>query len=246
MNSPAANGHKVASRAEWLEARKELLAKEKELTRQRDRLKEELRALPWVRVEKDYVFDGPSGKVSLSELFGENSQLIVYHFMFDPSWDEGCTGCSFISDHVDDARLHFGNRDVSYMAVSRAPLEKLEAFKERMGWKFPWVSSGNTDFNIDFDATCTSEQIAEGKATYNYAPTDEPGEHHGASVFLRDVDGTIYHTYSVYARGLEEALGAFIWMDITPKGRNEDGTMNWVRHHDRYDEGGKKSCCGCQ
>ncbi|MBX3739840.1 MAG: DUF899 domain-containing protein [Akkermansiaceae bacterium] len=238
------SGHRVASRAEWLEARKALLAKEKELTRQRDRLKEELRALPWVKVEKEYVFDGPSGKISLAELFGGRSQLIVYHFMFDPSWEEGCTGCSFISDHVDGARLHFENRDVSYVAVSRAPLAKLEAFRERMGWEFPWVSSGNTDFNYDYDASCTAEQIAEGKASYNFAPTDEPGEHHGVSVFVKDGDGTIYHTYSSYARGLEETLGGFIWMDITPKGRNEDGTMNWIRHHDRYDEGTKKTC-GC-
>lgn len=241
--TPLKTEHTVASREEWLAARKELLKTEKELTRQRDKVRADARALPWVKVDKNYVFDGPDGKVTLSDLFKGNSQLIVYHFMFDPAWDEGCPGCSFISDHVDAARMHFENRDVSYVAISRAPLEKLMAYRQRMGWKFPWVSSGNTDFNYDYNVSFTEEQIADGEAFYNYAPNDEAGECPGASVFYKNEAGEIFHTYSTYGRGLEEALGTFVWMDITPKGRNEEGTMNWIRRHDQYEKSQGGCCC---
>lgn len=235
--------HTVVSRGEWLEARKELLKQEKELTRQRDKLCAERRALPWVKVEKDYVFEGPGGIVTLADLFGKNSQLIIYHFMFDPSWEEGCTGCSFLSDHVDAARMHFENRDVSYAAVSRAPLAKLEAFKKRMGWKFPWVSSEKSDFNYDYHVSFTGEQVRNGEAVYNYEPTTEAGECPGSSVFYKNDDEEIFHTYSAYARGDEGIIGAFMWMDMTPKGRNEETTMNWVRRHDQYENATKGSCC---
>lgn len=235
--------HTVVSRDEWLAARKELLKKEKELTRQRDKARADARALPWVKVEKDYVFDGPEGKVTMADLFKGKSQLIIYHFMFDPAWDEGCSGCSFISDHVDGARLHFENRDVSYAAVSRAPVGKLMAFRERMGWKFPWVSSGNNAFNYDYHVSFTEEQVADGEAIYNYEPTDDAGECPGVSVFYRNEAGEIFHTYSSYGRGLEEALGAFVWMDVTPKGRNEESTMNWIRLHDQYDNAKGGCCC---
>lgn len=238
--------HPVVSRKEWLESRKALLRKEKELTHLRDKLCQERRDLPWVKVEEDYAFDGPNGEVKLSELFNGKSQLIVYHFMFDPAWEEGCPGCSFISDHVDGARQHFENRDVSYVAVSRAPLAKLEAYKKRMGWKFPWVSSGGNQFNYDYHVSFTDEQIAKGEAVYNYAPEKEAGESPGASVFYKNDKGEIFHTYSTYGRGLEQALGAFVWMDLTPKGRNEESTMNWVRRHDQYESEKPKSCCSCE
>lgn len=237
--------HPVVSRKEWLESRKRLLTEEKELTHLKDKLCEARRDLPWVKVEENYVFDGPNGKVKLSELFKGHSQLIVYHFMFAPDWEEGCPGCSFISDHVDSARQHFEHRDVSYVAVSRAPLEKLEAFKKRMGWHFDWVSSGGNRFNYDYNVSFTDEQIAKGEAVYNYAPEKEAGESPGASVFFKNDEGEIFHTYSAYGRGLEQTLGTFMWMDLTPKGRNEEGTMNWIRHHDRYEPGAAKSCCGC-
>lgn len=235
--------HTVVTREEWLAARKELLAKEKELTRLRDKICAARRGLPWVKVETDYVFDGPSGKVSLAELFNGRSQLIIYHFMFDPAWDEGCTGCSFLSDHVDSARRHFENRDVTFAAISRAPVEKLEAYKKRMGWKFPWVSSEGNSFNYDYGVSFTEEQLASGTAMYNYEPQTEEGECPGASVFYKDKDGNIFHTYSGYGRGDEGTLGAFMWMDLTPKGRNEESVMNWVRRHDQYDSG-KSGCCG--
>jgi len=235
--------HTVVSREEWLQARKELLEKEKQLTRQRDQVCADRRALPWVKVDKSYVFDGPGGKVSLAELFRGRSQLIIYHFMFDPAWEEGCTGCSFLCDHVDSARLHFENRDVAFAAVSRAPIGKLEAFKERMGWKFPWVSSGGNEFNYDYHVSFTEEQVENGEAVYNYEPVTEAGECPGASVFYKDKDGTIYHTWSGYARGDEGTLGAFMWMDLTPKGRNEESIMNWIRLHDQYEGAAKKAGC---
>ena len=234
--------HSVVSRSEWLASRKALLEKEKEFTRLRDNLCAERRGLPWVKVGEDYAFDGPSGKVSLAALFGKNSQLIVYHFMFDPAWEEGCPGCSFLSDHVDSARQHFEQRDVSFVAISRAPVEKLESYRKRMGWKFTWVSSAENEFNYDYHVSFTEEQVASGEATYNYEPQTEAGECPGASVFYKDKHGDIFHTYSSYARGDEGTLGAFMWMDLTPKGRNEETTMDWIRRHDQYESPTSKCC----
>ena len=231
---------KVVSRAEWLAARKELLAKEKELTRSRDALSQKRRELPWVKVEKSYVFDGPKGEESLADLFGTRSQLIIYHFMFGPGWGEGCVGCSFLSDHVDGALLHLLPHDLSYVAVSRAPLAELEAFKKRMGWKFKWVSSYGSDFNYDYQVSFDKDEIARGKAYYNFEMQNVPSEElSGTSVFYKDAKGDIFHTYSSYARSGEALLGTYHLLDLTPKGRNETRDMtDWVRHHDRYNAGG--------
>lgn len=232
-NPPA---HQVVSPDQWLAARRELLRQEKEFTRQRDRLCAARRELPWVKIDKDYVFQGPQGPLKLAALFAGRSQLIVYHFMFGPGARDGCGGCSFLCDHVDAARQHFEHRDVTFVAVSRAPLAEFTPFKQRMGWRFPWVSSFGSDFNYDFGVSFTEEQIAKGEAFYNYAPETEAGESHGISVFYRDEAGGIYHTYSCYARAAEEVLSTFMFMDLTPKGRNEEGTMSWIRHHDRYED----------
>jgi predicted dithiol-disulfide oxidoreductase (DUF899 family) len=238
-------GHPVVSREEWTAARRNLLAQEKELTRQRDALCAARRDLPWVKVDKDYVFDGPDGPVRLADLFDGRSQLIVYHFMFGPGWKEGCSGCSFVCDHVDAARQHFEQRDVSFVAVSRAPLAEFAPFKQRMGWKFRWVSSAGSDFNFDYHVSFTPEQIAAGQVEYNYGTIEPWGEEaHGTSVFYKNAAGEIFHTYSSYARGCEQALGTFMFMDLTPKGRNEESIMNWIRHHDRY-ESAADGCCGC-
>jgi len=236
--------HPVVSREKWIEARKELLKKEKELYRTRDRICAERRELPWVKVDKNYVFEGPGGKVTLADLFRGRSQLIIYHFMFAPGWKEGCEGCSFLCDHFDSARQHFEHRDLAFAAVSRAPLAEFVGFKKRMGWQFPWVSSANNDFNYDYHVSFTEEQVAKGEAMYNYAPETETGESHGISVFYKNEAGEIFHTYSCYARGGEEAITTFMLMDLTPKGRNEESTMNWIRHHDKYDEA-TGSSCGC-
>src|SRR5512138_574716 len=236
--------HQVVSREAWLEARKAHLEAEKAFTHQRDALLEQRRALPWVKVEKDYVFQGPDGPVPLGELFGGRSQLFVQHFMLGPDWKEGCTGCSFQADHVDGARQHFEHADLTFVAVSRAPYERIAAFKRRMGWTFPWVSSAGSDFNFDFQVSFRPEEIENKQAVYNYEVID-PGidELPGQSVFLKDDDGTIYHTYSSYARGGEELIGAFMFLDMVPKGRNErTGIMDWVRHHDRYDDATPKAC----
>jgi len=231
--------HKFVSEAAWTEARKRLLAREKELTDLQEKVAEERRALPWVKVTKDYVFDTPQGKKTLSQLFGGRSQLIVYHFMFGPDWKEGCVGCSFLADHVDGANQHLVHHDVTLMAVSRAPLEKLLAYKKRMGWKFPWVSSAESDFNYDFHVSFTKDQIAKGDATYNFEPySGDMEDLHGTSVFIKDKDGAIYHTYSAYARGDERSLGTYMWLDITPNGRNEGeggNLTNWVKRHDQYE-----------
>jgi predicted dithiol-disulfide oxidoreductase (DUF899 family) len=238
------SNHPVVTREEWLKARKELLKKEKEHYHERDRIAAQRRALPWVKVRKEYVFEGPEGKVSLSDLFRGRSQLIVYHFMFGPGWTEGCGGCSFLSDHFDSARQHFENRDVALAVVSRARLEEFTPFKKRMGWKFPWVSSYGSDFNYDYGVSFTEEQVAKGEAFYNFAPETDTGESHGFSVFYKNEKGEIFHTYSCYARGGEEVLGTFMLMDLTPKGRNEESTMNWVQLHDEYEET-EASACGC-
>ncbi len=234
------NPHPIATREEWLDARLALLAKEKALTRARDALAEERRALPWVRIDKEYVFDGPCGPVSLRDLFEGRSQLIVQHFMFGPDWQEGCVGCSFNADHVDAARQHFEHNDLSYVAVSRAPFAKLDAYRRRMGWCFTWVSSERTDFNFDFNVSFTPDRIVDGKVFYNFALQDDPeiDELPGTSVFARDDDGTVYHTYSQFARGSEPQLGAYAYLDLTPKGRNErlNGNLtDWVRRHDQYE-----------
>jgi predicted dithiol-disulfide oxidoreductase (DUF899 family) len=233
--------HPVVSKAEWLSARKELLAKEKEFTRQRDALSAERRKLPWVKVEKNYVFDSASGKKTLAELFGRKSQLIVYHFMFGPGWEEGCPSCSYLGDHFDGSLIHLAHRDVTLMAISRAPLHQIQAFQKRMDWRFPWVSSNGSDFNYDYHASFTKEERANGKVYYNYSETEFPSdEGPGASVFFKDKDGSVYHTYSTYARGLDILVGVYNFLDLTPKGRDEAGfqhTMAWVRHHDKYVDG---------
>jgi predicted dithiol-disulfide oxidoreductase (DUF899 family) len=231
--------HRIVSRDEWLTARKALLAKEKELTRLRDRLSAERRDLPWVRVAKPYVFDAPEGKRSLADLFAGRSQLIVKHFMLAPGQKEGCVGCSFEVDHVEGAILHLENHDVSYVAVARAPLAEIEAFKRRMGWRLRWVSSFGSDFNYDFNVSFTPEQVAKGEAYYNYRTGPVPLEDlSGESVFYKNPEGEIFHTYSTFGRGAEELLGTYVLLDLTPKGRNETGPSgnlsDWVRHHDRY------------
>jgi predicted dithiol-disulfide oxidoreductase (DUF899 family) len=227
--------HPVVSREEWLKARKAHLTREKELTRLRDDVTRERRELPWVRVDKEYVFDSPEGRKTLSDLFEGRSQLIVYHFMFGPDWKEGCPSCSFLSDHFDGPHVHLANHDVMLTAVSRAPLPKIEAFKKRMGWRFPWVSSHGSEFNLDYNVSFTKDEVAQGKAYYNYEQQAFPvDEAHGASVFTRSVAGEVFHTYSAYARGCDILLGAYNFLDLTPKGRNETKPMDWIRYHDRY------------
>lgn len=232
---------KVVSQSEWLVARKKLLAKEKRLTRERDAVAAERRQLPWVKIEKNYIFDSPSGKKALAELFDGRSQLIIYHFMFGPEWNEGCPSCSFNMDHTDGGLVHLAQRDVSFAAVSRAPSPKIEAFKKRMGWRFTWVSSYQTDFNYDFHASFTPEEMAKGKINYNFDLVEFPSkEAPGISIFYKDDGGNIFHTYSAYARGTENVLNTYNYLDLVPKGRDEDGlsfTMSWVRHHDRYADG---------
>jgi predicted dithiol-disulfide oxidoreductase (DUF899 family) len=241
MSTRTVDNPKIVSRDEWLTARKKLLAREKQLTHERDAIAAERRQLPWVKVEKNYVFDSPGGKKTLADLFEGKSQLIVYHFMFGPEWNEGCPSCSFIMDHTDGALVHLAQRDVSFVAVSRAPISKIEAFKKRLGWKFNWVSSYGSDFNYDCHVSFTPEQMAQGKVEYNFDLTEFPSaEAPGISVFYKDKDGNIFHTYSTYARGTETGLGTYNYLDLVPKGRDEDGlsfTMSWVRHHDRYESG---------
>ena len=232
---------KIVSQNEWLTARKKLLAKEKELTRQGDVLAAERRQLPWVKVEKNYVFDSPGGKKTLADLFDGRSQLIVYHFMFGPEWNEGCPSCSFNMDHTDGALVHLAQRDVSFAAVSRAPSPKIKVVKKRMGWRFTWVSSYGTDFNYDYRASFTQDEMAKGRVEYNFDLVEFPSaEAPGISVFYKDKNGNIFHTYSAYARGTESVLNTYNYLDLVPKGRDEDGlpfTMSWVRHHDRYADG---------
>jgi predicted dithiol-disulfide oxidoreductase (DUF899 family) len=229
---------RVVSQSEWLAARQELLAREKSFTRERDALSAARRKLPWVRVEKEYVFDAPGGKETLADLFAGRSQLFVYHFMLGPGWKEGCTGCSFVCDHFDGSVVHLEQRDVTLVAVSRAPLSEIEAFKQRMGWRFKWVSSYGSDFNYDYHVSFTPEEREGGEAFYNFQRRSSMGEEMpGASVFYRDESGAIFHTYSTYERGLDLLIGAYNVLDLMPKGRDEEGLpqgMAWVRHHDRY------------
>ena len=230
---------KIVSRDAWLDARKAHFAKEKALTHELDALRAERRRLPWVKIEKPYTFDTPEGKRTLSDLFQGRSQLAVYHFMMAPGSDHLCPGCSFISDHIDAARRHFEHADLSFAAVSRAPLAQILAAKKRMGWTFDWVSSNGTDFNYDFGVSFRKEDIAAGRAAYNFGSQvmEKSEDAHGTSIFVKDENGDVYHTYSTYARGDEVLLGAFSWLDLTPKGRNETGgTMSWVRRHDEYDD----------
>jgi predicted dithiol-disulfide oxidoreductase (DUF899 family) len=227
----------VVSREEWLRARIELLAEEKRFTRDRDALSAKRRALPRVRVEQEYVFAAPGGPESLSDLFSGRSQLVVYHFMFRPEWDEGCPHCSFWADSFDPNVVHLAARDVTMIAVSRAPLEKLEAYRRRMGWSFHWVSSEGNSFNQDFGVTIPPEHVADGSARYNFAPYDQTiYEREGMSVFARDESGEIFHTYSAYARGIDLLNTAYNYLDLVPKGRDEEGRppQFWVRRHDEY------------
>jgi predicted dithiol-disulfide oxidoreductase (DUF899 family) len=228
--------HQIVSQDAWLAARKAHLRNEKALTRMRDLVAAERRALPWVKVDKKYVFDTPEGKKTLAELFGKNSQLVIHHFMFAPDWEAGCPSCSLEADHAEGAIVHLEHHDVSYVRVSRAPLEKIQAYRKRMGWKAPWVSSYGSDFNHDFHVSFTKEELANGKVDYNYGPVEGYDELPGLSVFYKDENGDVFHTYSSYARGNEEVIGAFIYLDITPKGRNEREIMDWVRRHDEYDD----------
>ncbi|NRF67152.1 DUF899 domain-containing protein [Aquincola sp. S2] len=243
MSTPIADhptaAHPVVSRDHWLAERKALLASEKALTRQRDELARQRRALPWVRLDKDYVFDTPDGPRTLAELFGGQRQLVVQHFMFGPGWEAGCASCSFMADHIDGALPHLAQRDLALAVVSRAPLAEIERFRRRMGWRFPWVSSFGNHFNRDFGVSFTPDERALGPVLYNYAlqpfPVDEAP---GISAFYKDDAGTVFHTYSTYGRGVELMMGAYELLDIAPKGRDEDGlshTMAWVRHHDRYE-----------
>lgn len=233
--------HKIVSAEEWLAARKALLAREKEFTRERDRLTAEIRALPWTPVEKAYVFEGPDGKETLADLFAGRGQLVVHHFMFHESWDEGCKSCSFWADNYDGTIVHLNHRDVSMVAVSQAPLDQLLAFRRRMGWRFKWVSSHGSDFNRDFHVSFSDEERQSGTAYYNYRRQRFPVEEApGFSVFARDAEGRVFHTYSAYGRGQDMLNGAYNYLDIVPRGRDEDGldyTMAWLRHHDRYEEG---------
>jgi predicted dithiol-disulfide oxidoreductase (DUF899 family) len=234
----AAMQHEIVSHDAWVVARKQHLAAEKAFTKARDELSRQRRALPWVKIDTEYVFETPTGPRTLADLFQGRSQLIVYHFMLGPGWEQGCPSCSFLADHFDGANIHLAQRDVTLVVVSRAPLSEIEAFKKRMGWQFPWVSSQGSSFNYDFHVSFTDDEFARGKVYYNYDLEQFPSqEAPGASVFFRDTDGAVYHTYSSYGRGLDMFLGAYHFLDIVPKGRDEASlpwSMAWVRHHDRY------------
>ena len=231
--------HEIVSREQWIAVRKKLLVKEKEATRLRDQLSAERRQLPWVKIDENYVFDTPEGKKSLANLFAGRSQLVIYHFMFGPDWQEGCPSCSFVSDHIDPALPHLAARDVNVVMVSRAPLAKFQAFKKRMGWRFDWVSSHGTDFNADFHVSFSKEELAQGKVNYNYTLQEFPSaEGPGLSVFYKDAAGDIFHTYSTYGRGLDAIMSTYTILDMAPKGRDEaqlSFPMEWIRYHDRYD-----------
>jgi predicted dithiol-disulfide oxidoreductase (DUF899 family) len=228
--------HAIVSREQWIAARKALLVKERAMTHALDALRAERRQLPWVKVEKSYVFDGPEGKCTLADLFRGRSQLAVYHFMLTPGSDHICQGCSFTVDHVDAARQHFEQADLAFTAVSRVPLQRIEQVRQRMGWTFPWVSSQGSDFNFDFGVSFSQEDLAAGRALYNYGTVIRNSQDmFGTSIFVKDDSGAICHSYSTYHRGSELLMGAFNWLDLAPKGRNEaGGTMNWVRLHDEY------------
>ena len=246
MSTATLQGPKVVSREEWLAARKELLAKEKEFTRQQDDFRAQQRALPWVKVEKEYVFDSTAGKMTLTQLFNGRTQLFLKHFMMGPGQKQQCVGCSLEVDHIEGLLDHLENHDVSYVAVARAPIEEIEEVRKRMGWRFPWVSSYNSDFNYDFNVSFTRERVASGKALYNFqqAPEWAAGieDLSGDSIFYKDDSGRIFHTYSTYGRGGEQFLGIYNYLDLTPKGRNENGPYHsltdWARPRNMYGKGG--------
>jgi predicted dithiol-disulfide oxidoreductase (DUF899 family) len=231
--------HRIVSHDEWIAARKAYLAEEKAFSRTRDALARKRRELPWEKVDKTYVFDGPDGRKTLADLFAGKSQLIIYHFMLGPGWEAGCPSCSLLADHFDGSIVHLAQRDVTFLVVSRAPLEQIETFKARMGWHFKWVSSFGSDFNHDYQVSATPEEKASGKALYNYEMTTFPSEERpGVSAFYKNDKGEVFHTYSSYGRGLDILIGAYNLLDLAPKGRDEAGLawpMAWVRHHDRYD-----------
>ena len=232
------NNPQIVSETEWLVARKDLLTREKEFNRLRDELSRHRRDLPWVKIDKEYVFDGPDGKETLADLFDGRSQLIVYHFMFGPDWEEGCKSCSLLADHFDGANWHLPQRDVTFVVVSRAPQSEFEPYKKRMGWRFKWVSSHGNEFNFDYRVSFTKEEEVTGKVYYNYGMGEFiSDELPGLSVFYKNEDGKIFHTYSTYARGLDILVGTYNFLDLVPKGRNEnpESTMDWVRRHDQYD-----------
>jgi predicted dithiol-disulfide oxidoreductase (DUF899 family) len=235
-----AENHKVLPRDGWLAARVQLLAEEKEFTRLRDQLSQHRRDLPWERVEKEYVFDGPNGKESLAQLFEGCSQLIVYHFMFDPSWEAGCKSCSWWADNFERNVIHLKHRDVTLVAISRAPLSKIETFKRRIGWSFKWLSSSGNDFNFDYRVSFKPDELAKGEVNYNYRQRkNSMAEHPGISVFYKDPSGAVFHTYSCYERGLDMMNAGYHYLDLTPKGRDEKGlpaNQAWVRHRDNYDD----------
>jgi predicted dithiol-disulfide oxidoreductase (DUF899 family) len=227
--------HKIVSRDEWLTARRKLLKAEKELTHRRDEVTEKRLALPWVRIEKDYVFDTPEGPRSLADLFDGRSQLLVQHFMFAPGWKEGCPSCSFMADHIDGMNMHLAHHDVTVVAISRAPLDEIEHYRKRMGWQFRWVSSNENAFNYDFRVSFTPEDVATGQIDYNFGKSQDAEEElPGLSAFYRDKAGDVFHTYSTYGRGVEAMMGTYRMLDLMPKGRNESGPMDWVRRHDQY------------
>jgi predicted dithiol-disulfide oxidoreductase (DUF899 family) len=231
------NPAKVVSRDEWLIARKDLLTREKELTRLRDEVSRHRRALPWVKIDKEYGFDGPDGKETLADLFAGRSQLIVYHFMLGPGWEEGCKSCSFLADHFDGANWHLPHRDVTFVVISRAPLAEIQSYQKRMSWRFKWLSSRRNDFNFDNHVSFTEEDEKKGKVYYNYATQEFiSDELPGLSVFYKDENGNVFHTYSTYARGLDILVGTYNFLDLVPKGRDEnpDSTMDSVRRHDEY------------
>jgi predicted dithiol-disulfide oxidoreductase (DUF899 family) len=232
---------RVVSHEQWLAARKDFLAKEKWFSRQRDELARERRELPWEKVEKNYVFEGPNGPMTMADLFDARSQLIVYHFMLGPGWAAGCPSCSYLADHFDGAKLHLAQRDTTLVVISHAPMAEIAAFQQRMGWKFLWVSSFGTDFNFDYGVSFTKEQLDQGKVEYNYGATNNANDElPGLSVFAKSASGKIFHTYSSYARGLDILVGTYNFLDLTPKGRDEEAmtphSMAWVRHHDRYSQ----------
>jgi predicted dithiol-disulfide oxidoreductase (DUF899 family) len=245
--------HAIVSRETWLEARRDLLAAEKDLTHRSDQVAELRRKLPWVRVKKPYVFEGPDGQISLADLFAGRSQLLVQHFMLGPGWKEGCKSCSYMADHADGMTAHLAQRDVTFVAISRAPYGEIERFHRRMGWRFNWVSSNANSFNHDFRVSFTPEEIAKGKIDYNFGGSPHRNDElPGISVFAKDEAGEVFHTYSTYGRGVEVMMGTYRMLDLTPEGRAEEGlahTMQWVRHHDRYEHdapGKTGSCCGGQ
>ncbi len=244
--------HPVATRQEWLAARKKLLEREKALTQLGDEIARERRALPWVPVDKDYLFDTPHGRRPLADLFDGRHQLVMQHFMLAPDWEQGCKSCSYMADHTDPTLIHLAQRDTAFVAVSRAPLAEIERFRQRMGWRFRWVSSHGTDFNRDFGVTFTADEIARGAADYNFGGRTRGEEMPGVSVFYKDEAGQVFHTYSTYGRGVELMMHTYRLLDLTPKGRDEHGRgMAWLRHHDRYETTptlqapkASGSCCG--